>query len=553
MMNRVTIILFLVSGLIGQVATEFRFPKEGSFLETLTVAETTRVGLTSNVISEIRLQGDTSWVWLGTTRGLSRIKDSLHVESFFTIANTELTNDSATGGYFPEGGVSAIAVKGDTVFVAFSKSVNDFSTGQGVVYSTNTGAEFPVWQYYKQPVDDENAEIFPFGGIGFVRGLPITVPQYNLTYDATIGAGYIWIASWAGGLRRYKLSDGSWERIPIPQDDQMTLATCADSSYEIIDGQNILKNYSLNPRDPIDGGNHNHKAFSVLVYGDTVWVGTANGINRGIVGSQGCIDWEHYAYPFENLSGNFVVSIARQTWNGQRIIWAATLNAEGQTEKRGVSYTRNDGGTWSTALIGERAYNIYAQDSLVFAATANGLWKSEDGQNWAKYNQARNLTPLDGDETLSDKIYAVVLDERNYYSSTVLWIGTGDGLARSDDLAGSNWQIYRADFDPEIIYAYPNPFSPNLHNVFEGQGYVRFHLGEFIANEVQMAIYNFAMEPVYENVYNRQDPNTGSIKWDGKDGNGRLVSNGVYFVKLNYAQDNTATPTDHWIKLIVIK
>ena len=101
----------------------------------------------------------------------------------------------------------------------------------------------------------------------------------------------------------------------IPQDDQVALLTCADSSYEeAVDGTKILKDFYLNPRDPIDGGNHNHKAFSVLAYNDTVWVGTANGINRGIVSSEeggvSCVDWEHYAYPFENLTGNFVVSIA---------------------------------------------------------------------------------------------------------------------------------------------------------------------------------------------------------------------------------------------------
>jgi len=280
---------------------------------------------------------------------------------------------------------------------------------------------------------------------GFI--LPsIISPNAYVSQHASIGNGYVWITSWAGGLRRYKISDGSWERVPVPEDDQLTLITCADSSYELVDGRNILKNYYMNPRDPIDGGNHNHKAFSVLSYNDTIWVGTANGINRGIFGSQGCIDWQHYAYPFENLAGNFVVSIARQYWNGQRIIWAATMNADDPTEQRGVSYTLNDGDTWYTALEGERVYNVHAQDSLVFAASAKGLWKSKDGQNWALFKPAKNVTPLQGDETISSEVYSVVLDERAYYNGPVLWIGTGDGVARSADLDGSNWEIYRASY-----------------------------------------------------------------------------------------------------------
>ena len=63
---------------------------------------------------------------------------------------------------------------------------------------------------------------------------------------------------------------------------------------------------------------------------------------------------------------------------GKRIIWAATVNADDATEQRGVSYTTNDGLSWNTALLGERVYNIPAHDSLVFAATANALWKTED-------------------------------------------------------------------------------------------------------------------------------------------------------------------------------
>lgn len=553
MKQKITSYIFLLSFLTAQIPTaeKFRIPFRFSSYRSSASADTSQPGLLSNVVSEIRLQGDTSWVWLGTGRGLSRVKDSLNVETFFT--SSELTNGSNTSGNFPVGAVSAIAVRGDTVFTAFASSdANDYPIGKGLVYTANSTAVNPAWTYYDQPVDNADAETFPWGGIGFVQGLPITVAQYNITYDASIGGGYVWITSWAGGLRRFKISDGSWERVPTPQDDQFTLITCADSSYEIVDDKKILKNFYMNPRDPVDGGNHNHKAFSVLTYSDTVWVGTANGINRGIIGNQGCIDWKHYAFPFENITGNFVVSIARQYWNSQRIIWAATMNTN-ENEQRGLSYTLNDGDTWHTALEGERVYNVHAKDSLVFAASANGLWKTEDGQNWALFKPAKNVTPLQGDETLSSDVYSAVLDERSYYNGPVLWIGTSDGVARSSDLDGSNWEIYRADYDAEKIYAYPNPFSPNAHNVMAGDGYVRFHLGNVASYDVEMKVYNFAMENVYSLIFDRLKPETGSIKWNGKDANGRLVDNGVYFIKLKYSQKLNASASDHWLKLIVVK
>jgi flagellar hook assembly protein FlgD len=89
--------------------------------------------------------------------------------------------------------------------------------------------------------------------------------------------------------------------------------------------------------------------------------------------------------------------------------------------------------------------------------------------------------------------------------------------------------------------------------MLDGNGYVRFHLGNMVSPDVEMAVYNFAMENVYNVTFNRQSPETGAIKWNGKDSNGRLVDNGVYFIKLKYSQNLTASPSNHWLKLIVVK
>ena len=304
-------------------------------------------------------------------------------------------------------------------------------------------------------------------------------------------------------------------------------------------------------RNPSEGGNHNHKAFSVLAYSDTIWVGTANGINRGILGTKGCVDWNHYAYPMENLTGNFVVSLARQDWNGQRIIWAATLNADDPTETRGLSYTTNDGGTWITTLIDKRVYNVIAHDSLVFAVTNDGIWKSEDGKTWAKFKGINQATPIsvfyyDLDEILTSDMFSVAFDSRSYYPSHALWIGSMDGLARSSNLDGSNWKIYRANFDPADVYAYPNPFSPDVHNVLDGDGYVRFHTDVKESYVINVSVYNFAMELVYSSEYDRRE-NSGALKWNGRDNRGNLVSNGSYFVRLEYDSKS------EWVSLIVIK
>ena len=74
--------------------------------------------------------------------------------------------------------------------------------------------------------------------------------------------------------------------------------------------------YTLDPNDPQNGGNHNHKGFAVETQNDSIiWVGTANGINKGIVDENNCISWTHYTSSTHNLTGNWVIGFAIQNFN----------------------------------------------------------------------------------------------------------------------------------------------------------------------------------------------------------------------------------------------
>ena len=510
-------------------------------------------GLKSNMVSDIVQQGDTL-VWLGTGSGLAVLKDS---SSIYTI-NSKDKLSANLKDTTPLGGVTAIAAHNKTLIAAFAKSGENITLGNGLIYSTDATGESIDWLYFEQPIDTEADSLAPFAK-RFFKGLPITVKEANVTYDAAISGNYIWITSWAGGLRRYNITQKVWERVPLPQDGDQVLNTCESASYENTPSGYILKNFYLNPRDPVDGGNHNHKAFSVVAYADTVWVGTANGINRGIIGANGCVDWTHYTPSANNFSGGFVVDLAVQKYKGYNIIWGATVAAE-SGEKNGISFSIDNGDTWNSTLIGKRAYNIEVSDSIVLVASSTGLWKTltdnplDIDKPWARYNQAKQAIKLgstgvyDMDEILSDEVIGVSYDSRSYYSkSAIIWIGSWDGLARAMDSEGTNWKIYRANFDPDKVYAYPNPFSPYDHNQFQGSGYVHIHADVKLSFVVKMDIFNFGMEPVLQKQFDRRQASTGSLKWDGKDKNGRMVDNGTYFIRLEYDQKIK------WIKLIVIK
>jgi hypothetical protein len=311
----------------------------------------------------------------------------------------------------------------------------------------------------------------------------------------------------------------------------------------------------LNPRDPGDDGNHNHKAFSVIAYDSLVWVGTAAGINKGIVNpTTGCINWTHYKAQWggRSISGNWVLALHRQvTAAGTERIWAATVNAEDPSEKRGVSFTEDDGETWRITLLGERAHNITSAGDAVYVATDNGLYKSFDGLNWARFRSA--VDSLTGEQIWAEKAYGALFDSRD----STLWIGTPDGLAKTDD-HGIKWTIERSfvstsDSGEVRFYAYPNPFYLAENNVRDGSGHVRFqyHLdaGELGASTTaRIFIYDFAMDPVVS-LAPRQHTTEGDFSqaWDGRNTAGHLVANGVYYCRLSLVG------SEYWTKVMVIK
>ena len=511
-------------------------------------------GLKTNIIGDIEPQSDTL-LWLGTGTGLAVLRDT---SSIYTLTSNKDIQEGQASTSTPDGAVSALTVDGNSLFAAFAKSGENITVGNGLIFSSNSTGNTINWTYFNQLVDTDADSLSPFAK-RFFRGLPITVKEANVTYDASINGNNIFITSWAGGLRRYNTLTKIWQRVPLPQDNDQILNTCDESSYITTSSGSILKDFYLNPRDPIDGGNHNHKAFSVISYSDTVWVGTANGINRGLIGANGCINWTHYTPSADGLSGGFVVDLAVQRYKGYNIIWAATVLAE-QGEVNGVSYSIDGGDTWNSTLIGQRAYNITASDSIVLVATKSGLWKTiiddpaDIAKSWAKYKPAKQALEIGStetykiDEVLSDEVVAVSYDKRPFYSSDVtIWISSWDGLARAMNAQGSNWQIYRTSYDPKKAYAYPNPFSPYEHNQLQGDGYVHININVKISFVVKMDVFNFAMEKVVHKEFDRRRTSTGSFKWNGKDESGRIVDNGVYFIRLEFDEKV------EWIKLIVVK
>ncbi len=444
-------------------------------------------GLASNTITDILVFNEA--IWFGTGAGLSRTKDGgFNFESFGV--------EQGIG----RGGISALAVSENVIWVATgfdsSTSVGRLQTGGGLAYSLNDGQS---WNFVPQPGP---------------------TPVSNITFDIALRGDEVWITSFGGGLRKSTNLGLTWEVIP-------------PDSFIF---------------DPV--GNLNHRVFSVTNVDGTLWVGSAGGINRS---TDGGATWTNFSHQNQAnpISGNFVVAIRSQRFADKDIIWAATrettVESGDETEFRGVSWSEDQGFSWRTALRDETVHNFAFDDSVVYAASSNGLWKSIDGgETWALFPDIVNVSG--SRRILTHEIFSAGIS-----TGHILWAGTRNGLAKTSD-NGLTWEVFQV-FQPTgrsgapRTYAYPNPFSPSVHNNLGGVGHVRFQYNTTSATRVTLKIYDFAMQLVHTVVEDESRPGNSDLHeiWDGRDVRGVQVDNGVYFYRLELEGGGA-----FWGKLIVL-
>lgn len=447
----------------------------------------------ANDVTDIYVNGNR--ILFGTSRGLSITGND---GGSFDLYST------AEG--LGKGGTSAVGVRDGVIWVATAfdsaTAVGDYDVGGGLSYSADGGA---TWNWIPQPVDALDDTL---------NGkAPTTVAVQNVTYDIAFRDNEIWIASWAGGLRKSADSGQTWETVPP---DKLPFDVLA---------------------------NLNHRAFSVISADNGLWVGTSGGINKSTDGGK---FWTNYTYQNESgISGNFVVALGEQKYQGNSVIWAATWQAEDFEEYNAVSITENGGLTWKTVLHGEKAHNFAFNGNEAYVATDNGLYLSIDfGETWVLFPRIQDNS---GNAIYTNEAYSAGV------KGSDLWVGTADGLAKTNDW-GNTWNVFRAyqpagtDGEPET-YAYPNPFSPSRHNRLYGEGYVRLQYRTNEETRVTIKIFDFGMNLVKDLVADKfREGNVDAYEvWNGRGNDGRIVANGVYFYRLEREGEKPV-----WGKIVVL-
>jgi hypothetical protein len=473
--------------------------------------------ISNNSINDMITSGDT--IWIATSNGVSLSTNNGNTWTNFN------TNDVFSGQ-----SVSAIGYNNGIFWAATANNVTinnqTLPQGSGLKYTSDFGQ---TWTSIPEPVDLQSDTIVIYGN-NKLRALPVTVTVQNLIYDIAFTKGTIWIATFAGGLRKAPVDsllrnpNYHWQRAVLPP-DYLNSIKPSDSL-----------NFCMTPVSGsfCDSSYYNYRVFSIVAANDsTLYVGTADGINKS---TDNGISWQKFTHQNQTnpITGNFVVALAYNNYNNT--IWAATWQANDTAETYGISFSSDGGNTWKTGLSGEHVHNFGLNMSKVVAPSDDGAFGSSDnGSTWS----------LPG--TIQDNLTKLSLSTNTFYAAgfngNYLWLGSDDGLARLQNNGGGIWSgIWKLFFasvplqSSSDTYAYPNPFNPNMETlkiIYSTKGKavpVTIRILDFGMHFVRTIIQN-ATRGGSSYVINEQGD--VSTQWDGKDQSGNIVPNGVYFYRVD--------------------
>lgn len=475
--------------------------------------------ITQNGVSTVVSNGDTVWVSPSLARNIGNSPDWIRPTGIDSI-------DNGVGRVF------SISVKKDTVFAGLGFTSNtitgDQPAGYGYYISIDGGENWRFSDFILDNRIDEDTT-FVYGGTTYTRKR-IIVPEQSPPYNVAFSKNVLFSANWASGLLRSTDFGQTWERVVLPP-FRVSELTPQRTNYEwndCLSVQNGVCVESANIYNSVD--DDNLKGFSVLVDSkNRVWFGSAGGINvseDALTAPIDSVSWKNSVTDGTStgLLGRWIIEIQEDISTGR--IWMTNWIADGN-DRFGLVFTEDGGNTFQQRLIGEKILGIGFKDGYVFAAGENGLFISPDnGDSWQKSPQIKSPNSILKASTQFQSVSV---------TNNRVWIGTSDGLISTNDL-GKTWEITRVNFplsggnqyDPEAksvsTYAYPNPYSPDQHELIR----IRFNVDN--PGTVNIKIFDFGMNLVRDlDTYTAHSSGSHEAIWDGIDGKGRKVANGPYF------------------------
>lgn len=381
----------------------------------------------------------------------------------------------------------------------------------------------------------------------WVGTAPLTDSGSYNTYFKSTDSGSVWTTLFAPSIPGTELFD------LIARDSVSYLATSSGLfANPNIPSQGLLLEYRV--ADPSTGLTlDSYKFRAVAIIAHKLYTGTTGGCAYSISNN----NWRVFmantdprkhdlavARTFANsgLSGDWVVALMVQPYHDTAIVWAACRRVPDTLDQNnGVSFSKDFGATWQTVLPQLQVWNFaHDQNGMVYAAATEGLYYADPP--WTTWTRADIIDAQTQDTMVStSEIFSVEV------ADSILWVGTGSGLARRPLNNPAGWEVIRV-FKPveqaDEVFAAPVPFSP-LNN----SGRLTIHYRVESSAEVTVKIYDFAMNLVRTIAENKSRAGGGSYfeTWDGYNADGDMVAVGIYYFKISYS-----TGEERWGRLAIV-
>jgi hypothetical protein len=486
-----------------------------------------------NGVSSIAASGDTVWISPALNRNVGNAPEWFRPEGLDVIDNGEAR-------------VFSLDINGKNIIAGLGFSAETTAGTQPAgfgYYLSKDGGESWIFSPFYLDRFVEGDTTFVYGGTEYTRKR-IIVPEQSPPYSVASKGDIIFSANWASGLLRSSDFGETWNYVYLPPFGVREL-TPEQNDYvwfDCIKVENGVCIESANIYNSVD--DDNLKGFAVHIDSqERVWFGSAGGINisdNALTAPIDSIRWKNVNFDnsANGLLSRWIIEIQEDTSNGR--IWMTNWLAESTgspfqgLDQFGIVYTEDGGDSFEQRLIGEKILGITFNDGHVFATGENGLFISPDGgDNWIKSPQIKSANTF-LKSTTEFQAAATTTDR--------VWITTTDGIISTAD-NGQSWEITRVNFPLEggntynenaravESYAYPNPYSPNQHEV------VRIRFNNNSPGNTRVRIFDFGMNLVRELEGIQANNGNYEAVWNGIDDYGRKVANGPYFYVIETSEE----------------
>ena len=464
--------------------------------------------LTSNVINDIYIAGDT--VWIATDKGVNYTWDNGKSWKGFT-------SEHGLGN-----GMAESIIHGDgKTFVSTYMEGSDFILGTGI-------------SEYNYKTEKWSNKRFKWRNKATINDTAMYKLGYNVAvFDSTVYFAYVY-----GSVLKYSIrADTGWQII-VPD---TTGLLPEDYAFSDFPPDTIMSTDTLSSGEdtlivPVFPSEFIVWAIGIdSISPDSfhVFLGTANGL---MMSRDKGTSWKHLLPP--KNTGRSASGLWCQKVSTVSVLWVNfESNGDNKISNQKTRTLRSfdNGETWKEldTLGGLILNDVAFTGNSAWIATDLGLFEFVGDSLYKEPESFRT----NGLITRKCRTIDALIDTAN--KDTVLWMGTGKGLYRSGN-AGKDWQEFRLyprlDGNLRRVYAVPNLLSFGQEPVE-----IAYKLSQSARTTIE--IYNWNMCLV-KTIIKDQQRNSGNEQvsgrstdprydyWDGTNNRGAKVPMGTYYIKI---------------------